>query len=361
MTLWCLSHISAGRVVSSGSVRCGSALEILLASGGRPPRFQHSSEGLGLSPGARGAPKRGMPAGPEAFLELPDAFELRLCDRNHLKNGLVPHSCAFFSTKISRLNPTSRGRIRLTSQAESHITWSHSPYFRGWILHLAFHYLDKPKVLLRTIRGLLLQVGVSLTVLTVLSNQTARRYTRRGLYDHPVLTIRSVPLSLRPLSCAALKHGLALAVGSLDRFHSCAALKHGSALAVSSFVHLHGCAALKHGLAFAIGSLVRLHGCTAQKHGLALAVDSLIRSSALAQQRHDHFGNINFDPDERLASPLWLDQHQLPASNVQLPLYDSTNISYSHRTSTTSTIPATDTNHQAENTIQLSRTLHTPF
>ena len=34
----------------------------------------HGSEGLGLSPGAWGAPKRGMPTGSEAFLELPIAL-----------------------------------------------------------------------------------------------------------------------------------------------------------------------------------------------------------------------------------------------------------------------------------------------
>ena len=61
-----------------------------------------------------------------------------------------------------------------------------------------------------------------------------------------------------------------------------------------------------HGLALAVGSLVRLHGCAALKYGLALAVDSLVRSSASARQRHDHFGTINFDPD----------QHQLLAPNV---------------------------------------------
>ena len=40
---------------------------------------------------------------------------------------------------------------------------------------------------------------------------------------------------------------------------------------------------------------------------------------------------------ERLAAPLWLDQHQLLASNVYLHLYDTT-------------ITASDTNHQADDT-----------
>ena len=74
------------------------------------------------------------------------------------KNGLVPYSYArgaydkysiLFTAKLSRLNPTSRGRIRLTSKAESYILWSHSPYLRGWIPHLvvafAFHHPDMPK------------------------------------------------------------------------------------------------------------------------------------------------------------------------------------------------------------------------
>ena len=63
------------------------------ASGGHPPRLIPSSGGLGLLPGAWGAPKRGMPTGPKVFLALPDACGLRPCDRAHIKNGLVPYSC----------------------------------------------------------------------------------------------------------------------------------------------------------------------------------------------------------------------------------------------------------------------------
>ena len=63
------------------------------ASGGHPPRLIPPSGGLGLLPGAWGAPKRGMPMGPKLFLALPDACGLRPCDRAHLKNGLVPYSC----------------------------------------------------------------------------------------------------------------------------------------------------------------------------------------------------------------------------------------------------------------------------
>ena len=62
------------------------------ASGGHPPRLlPPSGEGYCLSPEA--VPKRGMPTGPKVFLALPDACGLRLCNRTHLKNGLVPYSC----------------------------------------------------------------------------------------------------------------------------------------------------------------------------------------------------------------------------------------------------------------------------
>ena len=63
------------------------------ASGGYPPRLLPPSAGLGLLPGAWGAPKRGMPTGSKVFFALPDACGPRPCDRAHLKNGLVPYSC----------------------------------------------------------------------------------------------------------------------------------------------------------------------------------------------------------------------------------------------------------------------------
>ena len=138
--------------------------------------------------------------------------------------------------------------------------------------------------------------------------------------------------------------GLNHLVGSI-RLLSCAALKHGLALAVGFLGCLHGGAALKHGLALAIGSLVRLHDCAVLKHRLAIVVDSLVRSSALAQQRHDHFGT--YQPRHRPASTTWTKR---PAA----PIYDLTNISYLQRLSScfssTLTIPATDTNHLAEDT-----------
>ena len=40
------------------------------------------------------APQKGeCRRGSKVFLTLPDACGLRPCDRTHLKNGLVPHSC----------------------------------------------------------------------------------------------------------------------------------------------------------------------------------------------------------------------------------------------------------------------------
>ena len=75
--------VSCGGALSTGcdyvphsSFGCVPPLDISpLASGGRPhPRLKPSSEGLGLSPGVWGAPKRGMPTGSEAFLELPVAL-----------------------------------------------------------------------------------------------------------------------------------------------------------------------------------------------------------------------------------------------------------------------------------------------
>ena len=63
------------------------------ASGGHPPQAYTPSGGLGLLPGAWGAPKRGMPTGPKVFLALSDTCGLRPCDRAHLKNGLVQYSC----------------------------------------------------------------------------------------------------------------------------------------------------------------------------------------------------------------------------------------------------------------------------
>ena len=96
-------------VVSSSRVRSGCLWPFLSSSWvafGRPSylwavlpgvprhwRFPPASGGLGLLPGAWGAPKRGMPTGPKVFLALPDACGLRPCDRAHLKNGLVPYSC----------------------------------------------------------------------------------------------------------------------------------------------------------------------------------------------------------------------------------------------------------------------------
>ena len=60
------------------------------ASGGLPPGFYHLQ---GVVGGGFISLKRGMPTEPKVFLTSPDACGLRPCDRTHLKNGLVPHSC----------------------------------------------------------------------------------------------------------------------------------------------------------------------------------------------------------------------------------------------------------------------------
>ena len=72
---------------------CASALESSSGLRGPSPQAFTPSGGLGLLPGALGVPKRGMPTGSKVFLALPNACGLRPCDRTHLKNGLVPHSC----------------------------------------------------------------------------------------------------------------------------------------------------------------------------------------------------------------------------------------------------------------------------
>ena len=53
---------------------------------------------------------------------------------------------AFYSEALSRLNPTPRGRIRFTSKAECHISWSHSPYFPGWVPHLVVAFALLPRL-----------------------------------------------------------------------------------------------------------------------------------------------------------------------------------------------------------------------
>ena len=66
---WRCCFVSCGGALSTD---CGCELHSLF--GCVPPLDTSplaSSEGLGLSPGAWGAPKRGMPTGSEAFLELP--------------------------------------------------------------------------------------------------------------------------------------------------------------------------------------------------------------------------------------------------------------------------------------------------
>ena len=63
------------------------------ASGSHPPRLLPPSGGWVYFLVPEAPLKRGMPIGPKVFLVLPDACELRPCDRTYRKNGLVPHSC----------------------------------------------------------------------------------------------------------------------------------------------------------------------------------------------------------------------------------------------------------------------------
>ena len=72
---------------------CLGTGDFLRPQGAIPPQLIPPSGGLGLLPGAWGAPKRGMPIGPKVFLALSDACGLRPCNRTHLKNGLAPYSC----------------------------------------------------------------------------------------------------------------------------------------------------------------------------------------------------------------------------------------------------------------------------
>ena len=60
--------------------------------GPSPQAFYLLWGGLGLLPGAWGAPKRGIPTGSKVFLALPDACGLCPCDRAHLKKRL----CSIF-------------------------------------------------------------------------------------------------------------------------------------------------------------------------------------------------------------------------------------------------------------------------
>ena len=82
------SH-SVGRLTSGRFCRvCLDTGEFLLPQGGHPPGFYPLGGVLPEAP-----LKRGMPTGPKVFLALLVACRLRPCDRTHLKNGLVPHSC----------------------------------------------------------------------------------------------------------------------------------------------------------------------------------------------------------------------------------------------------------------------------
>ena len=107
--------------------------------------------------------------------------------------------------------------------------------------------------------------------------------------------------------------------------------------------------------ALAVGSPARLHGCAALKHGLALAIDSLVRlSTILVHTNLDVDQHQLLEPNVQLHLP-----RRRPASTSRTKrpaahIYDSTNINYLQRSTSCfswiSTIPATDTNQLIEDT-----------
>ena len=72
------------RLAVVSMARIGSGVSRLLDIP-RVSRLSPSSEGIGLSPGAWGAPFWGMPKGPETFWGMLGGSGLRPCSRTHLK------------------------------------------------------------------------------------------------------------------------------------------------------------------------------------------------------------------------------------------------------------------------------------
>ena len=133
------------------------------------------------------------PAPGPTLKKRPCAILVRLVERrtNTASFSLRSSQCWILHLVVAfallpRLSHASCGRIRLTSRIESHISWSHSPYFRGWVAHLvvAFALLPRLNPILpspRYAKRSFLRVGVSLTVLTDSTKQTTRRHVRRVL------------------------------------------------------------------------------------------------------------------------------------------------------------------------------------
>ena len=125
--------VSCGGALSTGcdyvphsSFGCVPPLDTSpLALGGRPPRLKPSSEGLGLSPDAWGAPKRGMPTGLEAFLELPVALGSGPATGPTLKTAL----CHIRTLVGRRIN------IGTSSEVRIRIFWT-SLIYDIWYLYL---------------------------------------------------------------------------------------------------------------------------------------------------------------------------------------------------------------------------------
>ena len=92
-----VGQTSTGRVMHcTVLVGCTSSVDTPLASRSRPPLALTLFEGVRFIVWRLRHLFRGMLTGPEAFLGLPDASELRHCTRTDLKEGLVPHLYAWW-------------------------------------------------------------------------------------------------------------------------------------------------------------------------------------------------------------------------------------------------------------------------
>ena len=93
-------------------VGCVLSLDLPLASGSRPPGFNPLRRGWVYRPAPEAPLLRGMPTGPEAFLEMPGACGLRPCAWPHPKKGLVPYSSGWWDGE----QITSPGHLALVNK-----------------------------------------------------------------------------------------------------------------------------------------------------------------------------------------------------------------------------------------------------
>ena len=112
----------------------------LWPQGAVPPRLKPSSEGLGLSPGVWGAPKRGMPTGSEAFLELPVALGFGPATGPTLKTAL----CHIRTLVGRRINNGTYGRQFAEKTLHKEFYWSFSTYMLH--KHGVFYSSEIPEV-----------------------------------------------------------------------------------------------------------------------------------------------------------------------------------------------------------------------